>query len=304
MRRRPSSATNPMVDPNEAGSGASKADAPVVASVDQEVAAVCGAYHLALAGNRFRGRIGQRRGVGPGSSLEFHDYRDYAPGDDLRHVDWRGYARSDQLRIRLHEAEVAPIVEVLVDTSPSMASTENKLRTLRCLVLAFKTWARGEGSSGRTLVLGGPVVDAGSFADEDFACTGGVAPEMPRVPLRAGSVRILVTDALWSSDPNPLLRRISAGASRFACLQLLDPWERQPTPRGATTLVDCESGARQSLRLDAHSVRIYCERLTRLCGNLHDAVVRLGGEHVPVTADSLATVCRRDLVPMRIVEPT
>jgi uncharacterized protein (DUF58 family) len=278
-------------------------DTRVAEPIEQEVAAVAGAYHLALAGNRYRGRIGRRRGVGPGSSLEFHDYRDYAPGDDLRHVDWRGYARSDQLRVRLHEAEVAPIVEVLVDTSPSMASTEAKLRTLRGLVLALQTWTRGEGSSGRTLVLGGSVVHAESFADEAFACTGSATPEMPRVPLRAGSVRILVTDALWSTDPNSLLNRISAGASRFACLQLLDPWERQPTSRGAKTLVDCESGARQSLRLDDKSVQIYCERLARLCATLHESVVRLGGECVPVTADSLAMVCQRDLVPMRILEP-
>lgn len=292
-----------MVEPNQGDGGVAGGDRRVVEPIEQEVAAVSGAYHLALAGSRYRGRIGQRRGVGPGSSLEFHDYRDYAPGDDLRHVDWRGYARSDQLRVRLHEAEVAPIVEVLVDTSPSMASTEAKLRTLRGLVMALQSWTRGEGSSGRTLLLGGSVVHAESFADEDFACTGNATPEMPVVPLRPGSVRILLTDALWSMDPSALLRRVSVGASRFACLQLLDPWERQPTSRGAKTLVDCESGARQSLRLDDQSVRIYCERLARLCSNLHEGVVRLQGVCVPLTADKLATVCQRDLVPMRILEP-
>ena len=78
--------------------------------IEREVAAVARAYRLAIAGPRFRGSLGQHRGAGPGSSLEFHDFRDYAPGDDLRHIDWSGYARTDQLRVRLHEAEVAPIV--------------------------------------------------------------------------------------------------------------------------------------------------------------------------------------------------
>jgi len=272
-------------------------------SIEQEVAAACATYRLGLAGNRYRGRHGQRRGVGPGSSLEFHDYRDYAPGDDLRHVDWRGFARSDQLRVRLHEAEVAPIVEVLVDLSPSMATTPLKLRALRALVTALHTWTRSEGSAARTLMLGGPAMHIESFADEALPCSGGIDPEMPLVPLRAGSVRVLVTDALWETDPTALMRRISAGASRFACLQLLDPWEREPTARGATTLVDCETGASQSLRLDARSIKVYGERLARLCSNLHANVVRLGGLHVSVTADTLANICKRDLVPARVVEP-
>ena len=54
---------------------------------EREVAAVSASYRLALSSARFRGRIGSRRGSGPGSSLEFQDFREYAPGDDLRHVD-------------------------------------------------------------------------------------------------------------------------------------------------------------------------------------------------------------------------
>lgn len=269
-----------------------------------EVAAVAAAYSLALAGGRYRGTSGPRRGFGTGSSLEFQDYRDYQPGDDLRHVDWRSYARSDQLRVRLHEAEVAPVVEVLVDASPSMASTDAKLRALRGLVLALQSWTRSEGLAGRVLTLGGPVVSAESFAQDSFACSGSVTPEMPLAPLRAGGVRVLLTDALWTLDPNRLLGQMSAGASRFVCLQLLDPWERAPSAGGATTLVDCETGERQSLRMDSRSLRVYCERLARLCESLREGVVRHGGEHVPVTAGSLAAICNRDLVPMGIVVPS
>ncbi|MFT4512975.1 MAG: hypothetical protein ACI89X_001496 [Planctomycetota bacterium] len=271
---------------------------------EREVAAVQVSYRLAMSAARFRGRIGSRRGSGPGSSLEFHDFRDYAPGDDLRHVDWSGYARTDQLRVRLHEAEVAPIVEVLVDTSTSMAITDAKLATLRGLTLALHAWARGEGSVARIMALGGGELDPESFAaGGGFVCNGSNSPEMPGIPLRAGSVRILLTDALWPTDPSGLLGRIASGASRFACLQLLDPWERAPSEDGGVTLVDCESGERQALRLDQHALRTYGERLQRLCASLHETVVRLGGEHVPVTAADLPTVCSRDLVPARIVEP-
>ena len=272
--------------------------------VEREVAAVARAYRLAIAGPRFRGRLGQHRGAGPGSSLEFHDFRDYAPGDDLRHIDWSGYARTDQLRVRLHEAEVAPIVEVLVDTSPSMASTAAKQRTLCGLVLALHAWTRAEGSMGRIVALGGGELPVQSFADDGgLAWDGPHLPELPRSPLRPGSVRILLTDALWNGETTGVLARMAAGAARFVCLQVLDPSERQPAIRGSVTLVDWESGQRKDLQLDEHAVRIYTERLTRLCSALAATLLRLGAAHVPVTAADLATVCQRDLVPARLVEP-
>lgn len=290
-----------MVDTNQ---GDESREGTAELRFEREVAAVAASYRLAMSSARFRGRIGSRRGSGPGSSMEFHEFRDYAPGDDLRHVDWSGYARSDQLRVRLHEAEVSPIIELLVDTSASMAITEAKLATLRGLTLALHAWSRGEGSVARIMALGGGELDPESFAvGGAFVCDGSHYPEMPRMPLRAGSVRILLTDALWQTDPRALLGRIAAGASRFACLQILDPWERSPSEDSGITLVDCESGERQALRLDQHALRIYGERLQRLCTSLHETVVRLGGEHVPVTAGDLPTVCQRDLVPSRIVEP-
>lgn len=271
---------------------------PETAGLEQQVAAVATAYRLSLAGTRHRGRIGQRRGSGPGSSLEFHDFRDYAPGDDLRHVDWSGYARTDQLRVRLHEAEVAPIVEVLLDTSPSMASTESKLTTLRGLAAAIAAWSRAEGSRARTLSLGG-----GELEPATFACNGEHEPRPPRAALRPGSVRVLVTDGLWQQDPGPLLRAVAANASRWLCLQLLDPSERSPEPGAAHTLVDCETGQRATLQLDAAALRTYHERLSRLCDGLREQVVRLGGDFAAATADELGVVCRRDLVPARVVEP-
>lgn len=271
---------------------------------ERDVATVSKSYRLSLSAARFRGRLGAHRGTGPGSSLEFHDFRDYAPGDDLRHVDWSGYARTDQLRVRLHEAEVAPVVEILLDTSASMAITERKLQTLRGLSLVLHGWARTEGSVARLLELDGGELDPQQVQKAGgLACAGAQVPDVPRVPLRAGSVRILITDALWPTDPGRLCNRLAAGASRFACLQLLDPDERQPRPGEGVTLVDCESGERRALVLDQRALAVYAERLQRLCAGLHETIVRVGGEHVPVTAADLMTVCRRDLVPARIVEP-
>ena len=264
-----------------------------------EVAGAVARYRLALGTVRYRGRTGSRRGLGVGSSMEFLDFRDYVPGDDLRMVDWRGYARSNQLRIRLHQEEVAPHVDVLFDTSASMASTERKERAARTLAVAFLRWSHREGTAARLLALGSGIVDPATVGFAGEATT----PVLPVVPRRPNGVRILLTDGLWSGDPAPLLHRAMAGAAQFACLQLLDPWEIEPAAEGALSLVDVETGERQQVQLDARTIRGYRERLQRLCDVQRALVLQRGGIHVRVTADALAAMCTRDLLPAALLEP-
>lgn len=268
-------------------------------SIAAEVAAVAGRYRLALGGQRFRGRAGGRRGHGVGSSMEFLDFRDYTPGDDLRYVDWRGYARTEQLRVRLHQEEVSPFVDVLVDGSASLAATAAKEHAARVLLAALQRWAHREGATARLLQLGAGQVVAETL---QFVATEAL-PELPAVPLRPGGVRVLVTDALWDGDPVPLLRRLIAGASRFFCLQLLDPWELQPTADGATTLLDCESGGRAEVQLDARTIADYCARLQRLIEGVRTTVVGQGGTCALVRAGDLSSMCARDLLPAGVLEP-
>lgn len=269
------------------------------ASLRAEVAAVAGRYRLALGSARFRGRSGVRRGLGVGSSTEFLDFRDYVPGDDLRHVDWRGYARSEHLRVRLHQEEVAPHIDVLLDTSASMATTPTKERAARVLAAALRHWSQREGAGSRLLALGGGPLDLTTVA-----FTGGGDPATPpAVPLRPNGVRVLVTDGLWPHDPTPLLRSCLLGASRFACVQLLDPWELAPTPDGALTLVDAETGVQREVQLDARAVASYRQRLERLVESLRSTVTAQGGVFVPVTAAALGEMAQRALLPAGLLEP-
>jgi hypothetical protein len=116
-------------------------------------------------------------------------------------------------------------------------------------------------------------------------------------------VRVLLTDALWTAAPGPLLQRVAAGASVWFCLQLLDAWELAPAADGALTLVDVETGARVEVQLDAAARADYLARLQRLCTGLADQVLALGGRCVRVRAADLATMCRDDLLPGGAVEP-
>ncbi|MFM1873758.1 MAG: hypothetical protein RL398_3180 [Planctomycetota bacterium] len=256
-------------------------------------------YRLRLLPHRSRGRIGDRRGSGVGSSMEFFDFRDYAPGDDLRHLDWRGYARTEKLRVRLHQEEVAPFVDVLVDRSASMAADADKERAVRELLAALELWCRKSGCTARLLECGGGPTSAERIVFDDLA----VAPQPPAMPLRPRGVRVLVTDGLWRDDGAAFLHRLAAGAADVLVLQVLSKWEVDPEPCGALALVDVETDERREVQFDAAAVAAYKAKLQRLCDDLRQTTLADGGRYARVVADDLGAMCRRDLVPAEVLEP-
>lgn len=90
------------------------------AGLAAEVLRVAPRYRLLLTQQRFRGRSGGRRGHGVGSSLEFHDFRDYVPGDDLRHLDWKIFGKADRFVIKQYEEETNLRAHLFLDQSESM----------------------------------------------------------------------------------------------------------------------------------------------------------------------------------------
>ena len=63
-----------------------------------------------------------------GFSVEFAEHREYTTGDDPRHLDYRMMARTDRLYIKQYEEETNMRVQILLDTSGSMAySYEGKI---------------------------------------------------------------------------------------------------------------------------------------------------------------------------------
>jgi uncharacterized protein (DUF58 family) len=268
--------------------------------VRPELERACAPYRLALPGRTVAGRSGERLGRGPGSSLEFLDFRDYVPGDDLRHVDWRAYARTDALKVRLFREEVSPHLDLVADASASMASTPAKERASRDLVEALAALCRRAGGHPRRLAAG-----AGPFEDAEglrFA-GGGDGGLLPLVPPRPHSLRALVSDFLTPRDPAPVLRRLAHGAAHLYVVQVLDPWEAAPSSEGALTLVDVEDGRRVELVLDAPTVAAYRTRVERLCAAVERAVRSLGGTYARVLAGPPADMLRGALLPAGLLEP-
>jgi len=279
-----------------------------------ELERACLRYRLGAPARPLAGRAGDRIGRGTGASLEFMDFRDYVPGDDLRHVDWRSYARTEQYKVRLFREEVSPAAEVIADLSPSMAVTEGKERALRDLVEAFALWIARSGGHPRRLAAGG-----GRFEDGERvpigagvaagAATGAAAAPaaastlLPLEPLRPRSVRVLISDFLVEHDSGPDLRRLASGAAELVVVQLLDPWELQPSLDGPTALLDCEDGGRLDVDAAPRIVASYRERLARLGASLEGAARAAGARFARVTAGAPERMFADQLLPQGLVEP-
>ena len=265
-----------------------------------DVALVCAPWRLSLPVQTLSGRFGDRMGRGPGSSLEFSDYREYVPGDDVRHVDWRACARTDALFVRLYREEVAPHLDVVLDRSASMASTPAKDRAARDLVDALACLAERSGSTARRFVAGGEPFDETAVPP---AAGGDPGALLPRAPLKPRGLRAVVGDFLVPDDPAPRIRALAAGAAHLWVVQLLDPWEANPALDGATTLVDVETDERLDLALAAQGLERYRRRLAALRDDVARAARGAAAGYALVLASDLPTMLREALAPQGVVEP-
>ena len=265
-----------------------------------DAAVAARAWRLVLPSHPLAGRLGDRLGRGTGSSLEFMDYRDYVPGDDLRHVDWRAYARTDQLKVRLFREETAPSLDVVLDTSASMGVSRAKREATLDLAIVAATLSRQAGGQARILEVDGDVVEDVSA----LGLEGADAVDLrPRAPLRPRALRMIVSDFLVPDDPRPRIQRLAAGASHLYVLQVLDPWEADPTADGELSLIDAESDERADIVLDARATKGYRERLARLQDALARATRSVGGTFAVVVASTPGAMLRESLLPQRVVEP-
>lgn len=92
--------------------------------------------------------LGLHRSPFRGSSVEFAEYRQYMPGDDPSTVDWKVFARSDRHYVKKFEHDTNVDVQLLVDTSASMAYRSGtgmtKLQYAQCLTAALAYLLTGQ----------------------------------------------------------------------------------------------------------------------------------------------------------------
>ncbi|MCD7895928.1 MAG: DUF58 domain-containing protein [Planctomycetaceae bacterium] len=245
-------------------------------------------YRLTPPRERSGGRIGAFAGRRDGHSVDFHDFRQYQPGDDLRRVDWRGYARNGQLHLKLFREEVAPVVEVHLDASASMAAYPGKEEAVVfTAAFLFETAVAAEGRP----VL---VVNARRHAGNDFRSalaavrfTGGAVPAAatPGGPGGAVPVRFFLSDFLFTDGLADVFARHQAGSGGFHPLMFLSASETNPPWRGQFHLHDIENpDVGVDMVVGADAVRAYKERLHRHSEGLAALAARFGTSIVRIDA--------------------
>ncbi len=284
-----------------------------VSSPDWRREALAAAEHCRLPFGRqsWRGTQGNWLGAGLGSSIDFQDHRAYAPGDDPRYIHWAAYARTGQLTMKLYRAESAPLVDIAIDVSASMAMTRRKEERLDAL-LAFCVESadraaapvRIHAASGR-IVRPVPAdrVRAGRWRESINAVPGAGAAPGP-LPWRNGAMKILISDLLFAGDPAAVLAPMAVGNGLSLLFVPTLAEEAEIAERGNVELIDCESETRRHQQVDEGVAKRYREAYRRHFALWSEGCRRRGITLATVKAEgSLTHALVAEALPKGAVEP-
>ena len=281
---------------------------------------------LPLRSGQWSGTAGNVLGRGTGSSIDFQDHRQYVPGDDPRHINWQAYARTGHYSMKLYREEVTPRIDLVYDVSGSMfLDTAKATRVWELFYFCLESGLRLGGRL-KLFVLGRATGDipeelpveralADDWPDAVAATAAapgkpsavtepaGLADQLDRVPLRAGSLRVLVSDLLDESPPGRAAARLGAARSRGIVLAPFAAAEREPDWNGNVEFEDAERVGRSRQRVDAEMLDRYRQAYRRHFAAWREECARrgLGFARVGDAGDLLAAL-RGEAVPAGAIE--
>jgi len=255
-------------------------------------------YNLITADKILSGAHGSRLGASTGSSLDFSDYREYHPGDDLRRLDWNIYARSDRLTVKLFHEEVSPHLDIIIDSSASMALDPGTSKAKATAWLAALLWTAAR--NGECTATGWSIADRIRSLGENARRPSEWEPlsfEAGSDPLRTISatgciwrrngIRILISDLLWQGEPSRAIKHLSENAAQTIVIQLLSEADINPPPAGRWRLVDSERNTSLDIFVDAATQAKYRNALRKLQLQWRDACRKHGALFTTMTAEQL-----------------
>lgn len=228
-----------------------------LAVIHQRMKAAASVARLPLRAGRWTGVAGNVLGQGTGSSIDFQDQRQYMPGDDPRHINWQAYARSGHYTMKLYRQEVTPRVDLIFDASGSMFLDEAKsTRSWEMLYFCLESALR-LGASVKLHTLGvnveeTPVERALAYDWPEQSPPGkpDFSALLQRVPMRAGSLRVVVSDLLSESPPERAASQLSAGRGRAIVFAPYSREESHPNWDGNIEFEDSEARTRDKRRVE------------------------------------------------------
>lgn len=256
----------------------------------------------------FSGKMqGERRSKRRGQSVEFADFRPYVHGDDLRFVDWNIFGRLDRLFLKMFLEEEDLSLIIAVDTSASMrAGNPDAFDYARRVAMALAYI--GLVNQHRVSLVGfaaDKIERASNLRGRRKAAE--VAQWLLKLEPEGGSgfeqamrligtsrqgkgVMIVLSDFLFPEGFEKGLAMVAGRGFDLFALQVLAPQVVDPSREGGITgdllLVDSETGAETEVTVTPELLKIYKERLDRLCGALRNYCVRRDIVHMVVESST------------------
>ena len=226
----------------------------------------------------WRGAAGEFAGSGTGASMDFQDHRAYSPGDDPRHINWNAYARTGQYSMKLFREEIRPVVDLIVDASPSMFFTSEKDTRTREIVRFLVDSSLSAGASVHIHAIGGTLADPliktpiHHLGEIPGATT--LESQLARLPLRPAALRVFVSDLLFQADPTPLLRHLTHRQGTPIVFSPFLETEANPAWSGNYDFIDAEANTRHPHRIEPATLRRYRESYTAHFALWKEAAIR------------------------------
>ncbi len=110
--------------------------------VDSNYIKLLQSLHLNLSIRSKNNRLGKKRSLAKGSSVEFSDFREYVYGDDFRRIDWNALARFEKLFIKLYAEEQESPLSIFFDRSRSMGFERKREASIKIAALFSYTSIR------------------------------------------------------------------------------------------------------------------------------------------------------------------
>jgi uncharacterized protein (DUF58 family) len=226
-----------------------------------------GLFRLPLRQRVWRGGTGDFMGRGTGASLDFQDHRAYAPGDDPRHINWQAYARTGNYSMKLFREEVRPLIDIVLDVSPSMFFTPEKAtRSTELFYFAVEGALRAGTSPAVFAVAPGwqrllpqEAVLSHRWAEQlpDGPLPSAAPPDLSRVPLRAQSLRLFISDLLFAGAPEHFTALLSTRQGRPVVLAPYCQAESDPDWDGNMEFIDAEALSHHPRRVEPALLKRY-----------------------------------------------
>ena len=238
-------------------------------AVHQRMKAMASVARLPLRAGLWNSVTGSVMGQGTGNSIDFQDQRPYLPGDDPRHINWQAYARTGHYTMKLYRQEVTPRVDVIFDFSGSMFLNEAKSRRAWellyfCIESSLRLGASLKLHTLRDKAREMPLEQAltHDWPEPEHHDGRNFASLLQAVPLRGGSLRVLLSDLLFETAPEQLTSLLAAGRGRALVLAPFCRDEAQPDWSGNLEFEDVETTAFEKRRVEPEVLARYLQAYT------------------------------------------